>query len=104
LLELHPWQHELLSRLNAEGWHLDPDHLPNMKRATIGPVSKELALWVTETLPALFAAASEFFETRFPNGLQLRFEASETEKAAWDKAKAEFATQTRAHHFAEGDT
>jgi hypothetical protein len=92
LLEAHPWRNELRSRLNAEGWHLDPDHLPNMKWQTIRSVSEELALWVAETLPALFAEAAEFFETRFPDGINFWIETSEAEKA-WNKARSDFAAQ-----------
>ena len=92
LLEVHRWQDELRSRLNAEGWHLGSNDHPNMKWQTIRPVSEELALWVAETLPALVAETTEFFEARFPDGISLQFHANEAEKA-WDKAKADFAAQ-----------
>jgi hypothetical protein len=81
LLESHPWQHELLRRLNAEGWHLGPDHLHDMKWQTIRPVSEELALWIVKTLPPpLFEVAAEFFEVRFPDGINFWVKAAEAGK------------------------
>jgi hypothetical protein len=61
-----------------------------MKWETIRPVSEKTVLWVTETLPPLFALAAEFFEARFPNGIDLHLEGSKAEKA-WNEAKADFA-------------
>jgi hypothetical protein len=93
LLEMYPWRREFLKRLNAEGWHLSPDHLPSMKWQTIRRVSEEVALWVVETLPPLFEEAAEFFEARFPDGINFWVETSESEKA-WNKARSDFATQS----------
>jgi len=67
-----------------------------MKWETVRPVSEPLALWVTETLPPLFALAAEFFEARFPDGINWHLEGSEAEKA-WNRAKADFATQFNAY-------
>jgi hypothetical protein len=92
LLESHPWQDELRQRLNDEGWHLDRDCRFNMKWETVRPVSEGLALWVAETLPPLFALTTEFFETRFPDGIDLFFKGSETEKV-WNTAMTDFAIQ-----------
>jgi hypothetical protein len=92
LLEAHAWQHEFRERLNAEGWHLAPDDLPSMKWQTVRPVSEELALWVAETLPAVFAQAAQFFEARFPDGINWHLGGSQAVKA-WDKANADFAAQ-----------
>jgi hypothetical protein len=92
LLEEHPWQNEFRSWLNAEGRHLSSDHLPNMKWQTISRVSEAFALWVVETLPTLFEVAAEFFEERFPDGINFWVESTEAEKA-WNKAKVDFATR-----------
>ena len=86
LLEAHPWRREFRESLNAEGWHLGPDDLPNMKWQTIRPVSEELALWVAETLPALFEEAAEFFEASFPDGINWHLEANQAQQA-WNKAR-----------------
>jgi hypothetical protein len=100
LLEAHPWHHEFRSRLNAEGWHLGPDIRFNMKWETVRPVSEELALWVMKTLPQIFKETAEFFEARFPDGIHWHIKGSEAEKA-WNRAKADFATQFGATFPAE---
>jgi len=74
LLKAHPWQHELCQRLNAEGWHLGPNHLVSMKWQTVRPVSEDLASWVVDTLPPLFVLATEFFEARFPDSTKFATE------------------------------
>jgi hypothetical protein len=85
-------EQQALYRKNAEGWHLNSDLRFNMKWETIRPVSEKTALWVVETLPPLFEQASEFFESCFPDGINWHADEAKALKA-WNRAKADFATQ-----------